>query len=823
MKLRIVLSLLVSFALTFLVALALAGQNSVPVLAAPSATTWHVSTTGNDVNNCQTTGTACATIGAAIDKAADGDTIEIAAGTYHEHDVQISKQLTLNGAGAAATIVDADAAGRGFEVTSIVILSNLRLQNGLTPSGALFASSGGAVFVNGGAQLTLRNVTLIDNHAVGSGGAIFNIGKLTLENTEVLSNTADGAGGGLYNYNIGVMTVTQSSVAHNTALAYESGGGIYASGAGVSVFSSTIAYNTGATFGGGMVVSMNGATVLNGVTLSGNQATSGAALFSSQGVITATNTTVSGNNASNNYGGIYVTGAATRLFLKNSTIAYNTRTNTAGAGFNGLMIGDNAVVSLINTILAYNQSRNCASSAPPTSLGHNLSSDFNCVLTQSGDQQGVDPLLGPLADNGGDAATHALLPGSPAIDTGDGAQCPNTDARGVARPYDGDGNAPPVCDIGAVEARHRITIADSTVLEGNSGSITAVFTVTLVPTSSTAISLTYVTVSETAASGVDYTPASGVLTFNPGEGTKYINVNVTGDLADELNETFRVELATFASVDLLDAQAAGTIVDNDGLSALSIVDQSTLEGNSGTKTMPFVVTLSPVSPSVVTVTYATVAGTASAGSDYTTANGTLVFQPGQISKTISINVQGDLVDEGVSENFTVQLSNPINATLADGQAAGTITDDDNARLTQTGSPQVLEGDSGFTPTVFTITLSTSASFTISVDYDTSSGYGDTGAKAGEDFVPISGTLTFQPGVTLRTFTVQVTGDTLAESDEHFWSSISNANVPVDASVNSALILSDDDFHVYLPFIQSEAAQLPSPSRLSLVERGNRRH
>jgi hypothetical protein len=201
------------------------------------------------------------------------------------------------------------------------------------------------------------------------------------------------------------------------------------------------------------------------------------------------------------------------------------------------------------------------------------------------------------------------------------------------------------------------------------------------------------------------------------------------------------------------------------------------------------------------VTYATIAGTATAGSDYTAANNTLVFQPGQISKTISISVLGDTVDEGVSENFSVQLNNPIGATLADGQATGTLTDDDTARLTQTINPDVLEGDSGFTPAVFTVTLSTAANFTITVDYDVSSGYGATGAIAGEDFVPISGTLTFQPGVTARTFTVQIIGDELAESDEIYWSLISNANVPIDANGNSGLILNDDSFLIYLPLVQ----------------------
>lgn len=94
-----------------------------------------------------------------------------------------------------------------------------------------------------------------------------------------------------------------------------------------------------------------------------------------------------------------------------------------------------------------------------------------------------------MANNGGPVATHALTIGSPAIDAGNNAVCPAADARNVARPYDGDGNGVAVCDIGAVEARHQVSIADAVVNEGNAGMTTAVFTVTLAPASNTAISV----------------------------------------------------------------------------------------------------------------------------------------------------------------------------------------------------------------------------------------------------------------------------------------------------------------------------------------------
>lgn len=771
--------------------------------AAPTAV-WYVdAATGSDSNDCQSMGTACATIAEAVDKAVDGDTIEIAAGTYNEHDIEVYEELTLTGAGAESTIVDAGGNGRLFHAGTTVTISNLTMQNGLTSAGNAFDEGGGAVLFTGD-SLTLQNVILIDNYAVGSGGAIFNNGDLILQNTQVLSNTAAGIGGGIYNYTLGTILITQSDIMYNTAVGIQ-GGGIYAGGKALDVQNSTIAYNSAATFGGGILASFDGPTTLDGVTLIGNEASSGAAFFSQTGSITATNTTVSRNNATNNYGGFYVSGPNTSLFVQNSTIAENSRTNTAGNGFNGIMRGNNATVSIVNTILADNQENNCSSSSNIISLGHNLSTDYTCSLSQTGDQPGVDPLLGPLADNGGTVYTYALVPGSPAIDAGDNANCALNDARGIMRPFDGDGDSNADCDIGAVEARHQLSIADHTLIEGNSGSATAVFTVTLSPTSTSTVEVDYTTVNDTALAGSDYTATADTLIFNPDETEKTISVFVTGDVDDELDETFFVLLSNPINADLLDGEATGTIIDDDGLPKLSITDQTLLEGNSGTKVMEFAVTLSPASASVVTVDYETTPDTALAGSDYTAVNDTLTFQPNETSKTISVDILGDNVDEGVSEAFTVQLSSPSNAAFADDEAIGTITDDDQARLRHEYGPHILEGNSGYTPAVFTVTLSTPADFVVTVDYEVSSGYGENGAKVGDDFLAATGTLTFQPGETVQNYTVQIIADTTDEADESYSSLISNANVPISVNGSLAQILNDDAYvddayAVFLPMI-----------------------
>ncbi|MCP4415862.1 MAG: hypothetical protein GY805_04520 [Chloroflexi bacterium] len=106
-----------------------------------------------------------------------------------------------------------------------------------------------------------------------------------------------------------------------------------------------------------------------------------------------------------------------------------------------------------------------------------------------------------------------------------------------------------------------------------------------------------------------------------------------------------------------------------------------------------------------------------------------------------------------------------------------------------------------TPATFTVTLSTPAAFIVTVDYAISDGIGDTGAIHGEDFTgSISGTLTFQPGDTSQTYSVDVVGDLQLEQDEHFNAVINNANVSISVNGSYGQILNDDGYVIFLPFI-----------------------
>jgi Ca2+-binding RTX toxin-like protein len=220
-----------------------------------------------------------------------------------------------------------------------------------------------------------------------------------------------------------------------------------------------------------------------------------------------------------------------------------------------------------------------------------------------------------------------------------------------------------------------ISIADTSVAEGDSGTTTATFTVTLSAASSDTVTVDWATANGTATSPADYEAASGTVTFAPTDTTETISVTVNGDTSDEVSETFQVNLSNPGGATISDGQATGTITDDDG-PTISIANASVDEGDSGTPTASFTVTLSAASPETVTVDWATADGTATSPSDYQADDGTLTFNPGQTSKTIPVTVNGDTVDEE-SETFDVTLSNPTKATIADGNATGTIRNDDD--------------------------------------------------------------------------------------------------------------------------------------------------
>jgi hypothetical protein len=327
---------------------------------------------------------------------------------------------------------------------AVIITKSLTIQGGYTmanwdtpdavanPTTLDAVGLGRVVYIGGPVDVTIDGMRLTGGETNGlgydaPGGGIWNEGQLTLSRSVVFSNSVraaqrDAFGGGIWNQ--GVLTVTQSTVAHNRAVglappeegAGEARGGGIASNAGqVVVISSTIANNlaqgaesgAGNAYGGGLHVTGG---------------TSGM-------ILTLANSTLSGYKAlhsgeANGQGGaLFLEGTA---FITNSTIASNTAST---AGGNIQMQVQSGFLYLKNSLMAYGSAAtdpNCSPASSPgfVSNGHNLGDDDSCNLTDTNnDIIDIDPLLGPLQDNGGLNQTHALLPGSPAIDAADNATC----------------------------------------------------------------------------------------------------------------------------------------------------------------------------------------------------------------------------------------------------------------------------------------------------------------------------------------------------------------------------------------------------------------
>lgn len=238
-----------------------------------------------------------------------------------------------------------------------------------------------------------------------------------------------------------------------------------------------------------------------------------------------------------------------------------------------------------------------------------------------------------------------------------------------------------------------LRVADAQLTEGQSGTSVMSFTVTLSKAAAGVVSVDYSTLNGTALAGSDYQAALGRLTFQPGETAKTVQVNVIGDATFELNEAFDLVLSSPSGATLADERATGTIVNDDAqapdvLPALSIADLSVAEGDGAHVHFMFMVTLDKASTSPVTVEYRTGNGTALAGADYEAATGTLTFAPGETAKQIHVDVIGDTVAEA-DERFTVTLLTPTGATIADGEATGTLLNDDTAAPAPSGDSLAL--------------------------------------------------------------------------------------------------------------------------------------
>jgi hypothetical protein len=334
-------------------------------------------------------------------------------------------------------------AGQTISLTSgpLVLSKNVTIDAAGAPGLVLSGNGSDRVaLVKAGAHVVMRNLTIANGFRLDLGGGILNNGDLTLDHAIVRDNRVEAAssdfskgGGGIYCGDSSRLYLVDSTVRANTTQIPDGHVGAGTDGGGVYVF-----FNTHVT--------------IERSTIEGNTAGNVGGGLRSLGNVTLVNSTLSGNQSLAWYGGaIFHTDGF--LQLVHSTVAHNTSPDFAPETvFVGTFTPAGATLRLKSSIVADNTG-NCVAGffgAGPVVLasdGHNVSGDGSCNLTAAGDRPHTNPLLGPLAANGGPTATHALLAGSPAIDAADPAACPAVDQRGVPRPQG------PACDAGAFERR----------------------------------------------------------------------------------------------------------------------------------------------------------------------------------------------------------------------------------------------------------------------------------------------------------------------------------------------------------------------------------
>ena len=335
-----------------------------------------------------------------------------------------------------------------------------------------------------------------------------------------------------------------------------------------------------------------------------------------------------------------------------------------------------------------------------------------------------------------------------------------------------------------------LSIADAGATEGGA----LVFEVSLTPVSGRTVTVPWTTQARpagvgAASPGSDYTSASGTVTFSPGTTTAQVEVvSLTDDVA-EADETFLVQLGTPTNAALDDSTAVGAIRDDDGLPRVSIAD-TTVDEDAGPAT--FSVTLSPTSSQPVTVEYNTADGTAhsppAAPHDYAPDEERTLTIPAAFTEgEISVFINDDALTEG-TETFTITLTNPVNAVIAEGAgtATGTILEDDGAPRASLAAATATEGDATIE---FPVTLSHAAASDVTVRYSTFDG---TAAQPG-DYTATTATLTIPANDTTATIAVALTDDGFVEDPESFLLRLHDpTGVEIAAAEAVGVILDDDN-------------------------------
>jgi len=652
------------------------------------------------VGGC-TAGDPGATDRISFSSSTNGSAILLSAGT-----LSTTSDLEIIGNGPTQTIVDGGGTTQPFLISggATALLQDLTIVNGRAINGGAVSNAGSLVLVN--SSISGSSATL--------GGAVVNAGGVVSVFNSTLSGNSATNGGAIHNIGGGTVSVSSSTLSGNAATI---GGAIYNdAGGAVSLTATTLSGNAGGSSAGGIFNFSTGTVSLRGTLLDtgatgancagtiesfGSNLADDATCFAAAGTDQVVGNVRIGPLADN--GGPTRTHA---LAANSPAIDAVQGACTSDGSDGGRPLATDQRGAMRPSLGRGNGPARCDVGAYELLSAGELQfserayrvgeegPDATITIVRTGGDAG--PAGATLTLTGGTAtlsedysgATFSVLFADgetsklvlvPIVDDQLGEQEETVTLR-LGDPTDGvrlDSSATAALTIVDNDPTPSLSVDDVTLMEGSGGTTSFVFTVTLSPPSGQQVTVMAQTGDDLALAPGDYAAVGAtMLTFAPTVTSQTFTVQVVGDALNESNETFLVTLSRPRSAEIADPQRVGTILNDDSLATLSIDDVTQAEGTGGVTRLVFTVTLSAPLPREVTVQAQTADGNATAGVDYAGLPLTPIsFPPGVTSQQIAIVVSADAVPEG-PENFAVNLSGAVGATIADPQGVGIISDDD---------------------------------------------------------------------------------------------------------------------------------------------------
>lgn len=706
---------------------------------------------------------------------------------------------------------------------------------------------GGGIWHRAFGNLTVRNSTISDNSAGNCSGCLtwggggINVdgtdgGDLVVIDSTISGNTTSSGGGGIEANDGATITVLRSTISGNQGT---KGGGVH--GYDTTITESTITGNS-ATYGGGTWNVAGVALHLDESTVTGNKAFHSGGGITNQlgtvqfrGSIVAKNTGFGGapdNCATHGQGTFTWTSHGHNLAdTDHAECGLTQPTDVTGDPLLGAL-ADNGGRTRTMMPAAGSPARNRIPAG--TVLGGTTMcrgddqrgylrpqpGAANCAIgaVEPGTTQAIAPTFSGAAQTSvasgkpfsflitTDALpapkitmpAGTLPPGTSFVDNGNGTATLHgiTTLQGSHTvTFEADNDVDPqtrqefVIDVGPGSATY-LAVDDVRVTEGSTGAPQATFTVTRSGNLDTTSMIDVATAAGSAGDS-DFTPVpTTTLTFGPTTESRTVSVALNPDKAFEPDETFKLVLSPLLNASLSDAEATATIVNDDAFSSVSVGDLMVAEGNAGAaNTAVFQLTRSGSLNQPATVAVATQSGSATAGTDFTALPTTTVsFPAGVATVTSSVIVTGDGAGEA-NETFRLDLSAPVGTAIADSTGWATIVDDEPRTFLSVDNPVVTEGNTGTTTATFTLKRSGSLTGESSVKVATSNG----SATAGSDYTALAATtVRWAAGQAVKTVSVPVRGDALAENNETFRLNLSAATGgTVDDAIGLATIVDNE--------------------------------